>query len=77
LILRGGAGLSRQTIQDEFDKLKAAVRVSGGVGYVYAGISTTKANLNATLTLLATLLQNPDFDEKEFEQYKKHAKSRY
>lgn len=70
LILRGGAGLSRQTIQDEFDKLKAAVRVSGGVGYVYAWITTTKANLNATLTLLATLLQNPDFDEKEFEQYK-------
>ncbi len=70
LILRGGAGLSRQGIQDEFDKLKASVRVSGGADYAYAGITTTKANLNSTLTLLATLLQSPSFDEKEFEQYK-------
>ena len=45
MLMRGAAGLSRQAIQDEFDKLKAQVSVSGGSEYAYVGINTTKENL--------------------------------
>ncbi|MFT6267982.1 MAG: zinc protease [Alphaproteobacteria bacterium] len=69
LLLRGAADLSRQDIQDEFDKLKAQVRVSSGVSYTFASISTTNENLPAVLALLANIMKNPSYDEKEFDQY--------
>ena len=70
MLMRGAAGLNRQAIQDEFDKLKAQVNVSGGAEYAYAGITTTRENLPQVLTLLASILQQPTFDEAEFTQYK-------
>jgi len=69
LMMRGAADMSRQDIQDEFDKLKAQVRVSGGAFYTFASVSTTKENLPKVLNLLSTIVQNPSYDEKEFEQY--------
>lgn len=74
LLLRGTTDLSRQDIQDEFDKLKAQVRVSSGVSFTFASISTTKENLPAVLVLLADIMKNPSYDEKEFEQYVSTAK---
>lgn len=70
MLMRGAAGLSRQAIQDEFDKLKAQVNVSGGAEYAYAGINTTRENLPAVLKLLTSILKQPSFDEQEFTQYK-------
>ena len=70
MLMRGAAGLSRQAIQDEFDKLKAQVSVSGGSEYAYVGINTTKENLPAVLKLVTAVLQQPSFDEQEFTQYK-------
>jgi zinc protease len=70
MLMRGAAGLSRQAIQDEFDKLKAQVNVSGGAEYAYAGINTTRENLPAVLNLLTSILKQPSFDEQEFTQYK-------
>lgn len=69
LLLRGAAGLTRQDIQDEFDKLKAQVRIVSGVSYTLANIMTNKENLPAVLDLLAKILKNPSYDEKEFSQY--------
>jgi zinc protease len=69
LLLRGAAGLSRQEIQDEFDKLKAQIRVASGVSFTFASITTTKDNLPSVLALLAKIMKTPSFDEKEFEQY--------
>jgi zinc protease len=69
LLMRGAAGLSRQDIQDEFDKLKAQVRIASGVSYTFASISTTKNNLPAVLDLLARIMKNPSYDQKEFDQY--------
>jgi zinc protease len=69
LLMRGGAGMSRQQIQDEFDKLKAQVRVSAGAFYTFSSISTTKENLSDVLALLSKILKEPSYDVKEFEQY--------
>lgn len=69
LLMRGAAGMSRQGIQDEFDKLKAQVRVSAGTFYTFASISTTKENLSDVLTLLSEIVKNPSYEVKEFEQY--------
>lgn len=69
LLMRGGAGMSRQQIQDEFDKLKAQVSISGGAFYTFSRVSTTKENLPEVLALLSKILKNPSYDAKEFEQY--------
>ncbi|MDT0593341.1 M16 family metallopeptidase [Glaciecola petra] len=70
MILRGAAGLSRQDIQDEFDKLKAQVNVSSGASFAFASVSTTNENLSAVMKLLDKILKSPSFDKEEFEQYK-------
>ena len=70
MLTRGAAGMSRQEIQDEFDKLKARVSISGGSTLVFASISTTKENLAAVMTLVEKIMKQPEFDAKEFEQYK-------
>ncbi len=70
MLMRGTSELSRQDIQDEFDKLKAQVSVSGGVDGLVATITTTKDNLSAALVLMHKVLSDPGFDATEFEQYK-------
>jgi zinc protease len=45
MLMRGTSELSRQEIQDEFDKLKAQVSVSGGADWFVANITTTKENM--------------------------------
>lgn len=70
MLMRGTSELSRQEIQDEFDKLKAQVSVSGGADWLVANITTTKENLPASLSLMHKVLSDPGFDETEFEQYK-------
>jgi len=70
MLMRGTSELSRQEIQDEFDKLKAQVYVAGGADWVVANITTTKENLSSALKLMHKVLSDPGFDETEFEQYK-------
>ena len=70
MLMRGAAGFTRQQLQDEFDKLKAQVRLSSSATSVYASISTTRENLPAVLKLLSKVMKAPSFDEKEFEQFK-------
>jgi len=70
MLMRGTSKLSRLDIQDEFDKLKAQVSVSGGANWLVANITTTKENLASALLLMHKVLSDPGFDKTEFEQYK-------
>jgi len=67
LLNRGAGGLTRQQIQDEFDKLKARVSFTGNAADVVVAIETTKENLPAVLKLVATVLRKPAFDATELD----------
>ena len=67
LLMRGTRHKSRQQIQDEIDRLKAQLNVSGGPNSAGAGIETTEANLAGALRLAAEILREPAFPENEFE----------
>ncbi|PCI60276.1 MAG: pseudouridine synthase [Gammaproteobacteria bacterium] len=70
MLMRGTKQHTREQLKDRFDELKAQVRLGGDVNSAYARIQTNKANLAATLDLVAEVLQQPSFDEKEFNLYK-------
>jgi zinc protease len=70
MLMRGNKRYTREQLQDEFDKLKAAVSIGGGATGAFASITTTKENLNAVLRLATDVLKNPSFDVKEFELMK-------
>lgn len=70
LLMRGTAKRSRQQIQDEFDRLKARVFVSGGMASANVSIETTKENLLEVIDLVAEILKEPSFPENEFETMK-------
>jgi zinc protease len=68
LLMRGTKNKSRQQIQDESDRLKAQINVSGNATGANANIQTVEANLAGALRLAAELLREPSFPENEFEQ---------
>ena len=67
LLMRGTKNKSRQQIQDEMDRLKAQVNVSGGPTNASASIETIEANLPGALRLAAEILREPAFPDSEFE----------
>jgi zinc protease len=67
---RGAAGLSRQEIQDAFDKLKARVTINGDNAAVAVSIETTRDNLARVMELLAKVLREPTFPASELDQLK-------
>src|SRR4029079_2873860 len=67
LLNRRAGGLTRQQIQDEFDKLKARVSFTGNAADVVVAIETTKENLPAVLKRVATVLRKPAFDATELD----------
>jgi len=73
MLMRGTTKHTRQQLQDEFDKLKAQVNVSGGVTSASAAIETTRENLPAALKLVAEILREPSFPATEFEQLKQES----
>jgi zinc protease len=70
LLMRGTKNKTRQQIQDEIDRLKAHIGVSGGLTNASASIETTEANLPGALRLAAEILREPAFPEAEFETVK-------
>jgi zinc protease len=68
LLMRGTTSKNRQQIQDETDRLKAQMSVSGGVDSASANIRTLEANLADSLRFARELLREPSFPESEFEQ---------
>ena len=73
MLMRGTTKHTRQQIQDEIDRLKARVSVSGGPTQASAYIETTRENLPAVMRLVAEILREPAFPEAEFEQLKQQA----
>ena len=67
LLMRGTKNKSRQQIQDEIDRLKAQMNVSGGATSATASIETVEANLPGALRLAAEILREPAFPDSEFE----------
>src|ERR1017187_11019568 len=73
VLMRGTKSKSRQQIQDEMDKLKAQISVSGGVNNATASIETVEANLPGALKLAAEILREPSFPQAEFEQVRQQS----
>ncbi len=73
LLMRGSAKYTRQQIQDQLDKLKAQMGISGTATRVNIGISTIRASFPDTLRLAAEVLKEPVFPETEFEQLRQAA----
>ena len=87
LLMRGTRNRTRQQIQDEMDRLKARILVSGGGGGGFGGrggpvvatdvsgasatIETTAENLAGALRLAAELLWEPSFPESDFDQVRR------
>ncbi len=70
-LIRGTKNKNRQQIQDELDRLKAQVEISGGATNVTATVQTVRENLPAAMRLVAEVLKEPVFPESEFDQIKK------
>ena len=70
MLNRGAGNLTREQIQDEFDRLKARVSFGGDSTTATVTIETTRENLPAVLKLVATVLRSPTFPAAEFEQLK-------
>ena len=70
-LIRGTANKNRQQIQDEIDKLKAQLNVSGGATRASVSIETTHENLPAVLRLAGEILKEATLPESEFEEIRK------
>ncbi|MBP9663993.1 MAG: insulinase family protein [Pyrinomonadaceae bacterium] len=70
MLMRGTAKHTRQQLQDELDRLKAQVRISGSAQNVSVSIQTTRHNLPAVLDLVAEMLRESNFPAEEFEKLK-------
>jgi zinc protease len=68
MLMRGTTTKNRQQIQDETDRLKAQINVSGSVDSASANIRTLEANLADSLRFARELLREPLFPESEFDQ---------
>lgn len=68
LLMRGTKNRTRQQIQDEINRLKARLTVTGGTTSATASIQTVEANFPEVLRLAAEILREPSFPEKEFDQ---------
>jgi zinc protease len=70
MLRRGTAQHTRQQINDEFDRLKARVRINGGSTQAVVAIETVRANLPAVLRLVAEIFRTANFPATEFDQLK-------
>ncbi|MBN7137209.1 peptidase M16 [Lysobacter enzymogenes] len=73
MLMRGGAGLSREQIDARFQALKTGARVGGGLQSASIGLQTRRDQLADAVALAAALLRDPAFSEAEFEQYRRQA----
>jgi zinc protease len=76
LLMRGTQRHSRQQIEDELARLRAEVRVYGGIGGASASIQTVRENLPAALRLVAEMLREPAFPQSELEQVRREVITR-
>ena len=70
MLMRGTTSKDRQAISDEINRLQARFGVNGSATEANGTVEATKANIGDAIALLADVLRNPSFDEKEFGQLK-------
>lgn len=68
MLNKGTKTKTRQQIQDEFDKLKANVGISGSGQGVSIDIQAVKENLVPVLKLVTEILRQPSFPSDEFDK---------
>jgi zinc protease len=68
---RGTKDMTRQQLDDAFDKLKASVSVSGTTGQVNVNIQARRKTLPEVLTLLGKVLREPNFPAEELDVLKR------
>jgi zinc protease len=68
MLNKGTKTRTRQQIQDELDKLKASVGISGTGQTVNISIQTIKENFAPVLKLVAEILRQPTFPADEFDK---------
>ena len=73
LIDEGGAGMSRQQIADEFDRLQADVSFGAGGQTVFASITTKRERLPAVIALVGKLLREPAFAAAPLEELRQRS----
>jgi zinc protease len=73
MLMRGTKQHSRAQLQDEFDKLKSRVGVSGSVSGASASVNTVRAGLIGSLRLVGEILKTPSFPAAEFEQIRQES----
>ena len=77
MLTRGTKTMTRQQINDAFDKLNAQVSVNSGVGRVYTNVETKRANLPAVLAVLREVFREPTFPAEELELLKREQIQQY
>ena len=70
MLMRGTAKHNRQQLQDELDRLKAQVSVTGIATSANVSIQTTRQNLPEVMKLVAEMLRESTFPADEFEKLK-------
>jgi zinc protease len=75
LMMRGTKSMTRQQIEDELDKLRAAVSASGSAGEVVFNIKARRQSLPAVLNILRQILREPSLPEKELDLLKQETLS--
>jgi zinc protease len=68
MLMRGTKSKTREQIQDEFDRLKTRGGVAGNAISANGTLETTEENLPGALKLVAEILREPSFSQREFEQ---------
>ena len=68
LLDKGGAGLTRQQISDEFDRLRAQVAFTASDQTLTATLTTTRDHLPALIQLVGRLLREPAFPATALEE---------
>jgi len=72
MLMRGSRNRTRQQIKDEFDRLKARVSPFFATPTTLrVTIETTRPNIVPAMRLLAEVLREPSFPEKEFDELKR------
>jgi zinc protease len=73
MLMRGTTQHTRAQLQDEFDKLKSRVSVTGGVSSAGVSINTVRAGLIGSLRIAAEILKTPSFPGAEFDQLRQQS----
>ena len=71
LLDKGGAGLTRQQVADQFDRLRAQVGFAVSGQALSVGITTTRENLAGVVKLVGQLLREPAFPADVLEEQRR------